>query len=149
MLTQGFYLVKKMLFLLLIQSTFRRFLSVKFNIMEYYFINTEYIESVSGGDNEIIRELVTMFSAQVKEVSQEMRDLHGRGDFFSLGQLAHKAKSSVAIMGMTELAALLKTFEIQAKEKKDPEQYESYISKFEDDTKSAVLELENFVSNLK
>jgi HPt (histidine-containing phosphotransfer) domain-containing protein len=117
--------------------------------MDYSFINTEYIESVSGGDNEIIRELVTMFSAQAKEVSIEMRALHKKGDYFSLGQLAHKAKSSVAIMGMTELAALLKTFELQAKENKEPEKYESYISRFENDTTSAVLELENFVSNLK
>jgi len=117
--------------------------------MDYSFINTEYIESVSGGDNETIRELVTMFVGQVKEVSIEMRALYGKGDYYSLGLLAHKAKSSVAIMGMTDLAAVLKIFEIQAKENKEPQLYESYISKFENDTRIAILELDNFISKLK
>jgi HPt (histidine-containing phosphotransfer) domain-containing protein len=117
--------------------------------MDYRFINTEYIESVAGGDNETVRELVTMFSEQVVEVGREMRQLFKKGDYHSLGLLAHKAKSSVSIMGMSELSTMLKTFELQAKENKETDRYESYIAKFENDTKSAIGELENFVSNLK
>jgi HPt (histidine-containing phosphotransfer) domain-containing protein len=117
--------------------------------MDYMFINTEYIESVAGGDNETVRELITMFAEQAVEIGLEMRQLYKNSDYYSLGLLAHKAKSSVSIMGMTELSLMLKTFEQQAKENKETDKYESYITKFENDTKSAIGELENFLSNLK
>lgn len=83
--------------------------------MEYKFINTEYLDSVSGGDSEIIREIVVMFKEQVIEIFNEMNSHLSEKDYRSLGLLAHKAKSSVAIMGMDDLALMLKTFELQAK----------------------------------
>jgi HPt (histidine-containing phosphotransfer) domain-containing protein len=117
--------------------------------MDYKFIKTEYIESVSGGDFEIVLELVTMFKEQMGEISLEMKNLLHKNDYYTLGLMAHKAKSSVAIMGMTDLAAMLKTFELQAKESQEKEKYEMYISRFEQETRCAVEELENYVSNLK
>jgi HPt (histidine-containing phosphotransfer) domain-containing protein len=116
--------------------------------VEYKYINPEYLESVSGGDNETIFELVSLFREQVSEINTEMRSLYDKKDYYSLGLLAHKAKSSVAIMGMEELAALLKTFELQAKDSVEPGNYLSYISRFESDTKHALDELEIYTTNL-
>ena len=115
--------------------------------MDYRYIRTDYLETVSGGDMGIVRELVSMFRDQVAEINMEMKSLLSVKDFYSLGLLAHKAKSSVAIMGMEDLAALLKTFELQAKEGRGSELYESYISRFETDTKAAVSELEDLIRN--
>jgi HPt (histidine-containing phosphotransfer) domain-containing protein len=115
--------------------------------MDYKFINTEYLDSVSGGDSEIVLEIVTMFRQQVEEMYKEMKALLAEKKFQALGMLAHKAKSSVAIMGMSELASLLKTFELQAKEEKETEKYESYIARFRNDTCEAVKELDHLVSN--
>ena len=115
--------------------------------MDYRYIRTDYLETVSGGDLDIIRELVGMFRDQVAEINMEMKSLLSVKDFYSLGLLAHKAKSSVAIMGMEDLAALLKTFELQANEGRSSELYESYISRFETDTKAAVSELEDLIRN--
>jgi HPt (histidine-containing phosphotransfer) domain-containing protein len=116
--------------------------------MNYRLINTEYLESVSGGDKEIISELVGLFRDQVAEITNEMRSFYSRTDFHSLGMLAHKAKSSVAIMGMTDLANMLKTFELEGKEGKNQENYESYINRYEKDSNEAVKELEHYISNL-
>jgi HPt (histidine-containing phosphotransfer) domain-containing protein len=116
--------------------------------MNYKFINTEYIVTVSGGDNEIIRELVTMFSDQVLEIADEMRNLLKAGDYYNLGLVAHKAKSSVAIMGMADLAAILKNFELQAKAGESKEMYDSYINRYESDTAGAVKELDEYVKTL-
>ncbi len=41
---------------------------------------------------------------------------------------------------------MLKTFEIQAKEGKEPEKYESYVNRFRDDTAEALKELDHLVS---
>ncbi len=116
--------------------------------MDYKFINTEYLESVSGGDREIIGELVDLFREQAVEFTSEMKSLLEKKDYFSLGLLAHKAKSSVAIIGMADLAIMLKTFELDAKAGKDPESYSGYIARFETETRGAVEELGNYVSNI-
>jgi len=116
--------------------------------MDYKYINPEYIESVSGGDKETILELVSMFSDQVAEFAVEMRQLLEKGDHYNLGLLAHKAKSSVAIMGMEDLAVLLKKFELDAKENREPGNYANYVARFESETRAAVAELGIYISKL-
>lgn len=116
--------------------------------MNYKFINTEYLDSVSDGDPGIVKELVGMFKEQIIEFNNEMRSLYDKKDYPSLGALAHKAKSSVAIMGMNDLALMLKNFELQAKAGKDADRYEYYITRFSDETKKAVEELDDLVENL-
>jgi HPt (histidine-containing phosphotransfer) domain-containing protein len=116
--------------------------------MDYKFINTEYLNSVSGGDRDITYELIKMFTEQTVEVYSEMKSLLASGKYHLLGLLAHKAKSSVAIMGMNDLAIMLKTFELQAKESLESDLYESYIERFKSDTDSAIIELNDFKSKL-
>ena len=115
-------------------------------IMAYKFINSEYLDSVSGGDPDVIREIVIMFKDQSVEIFNEMTSLMAEKNYVSLGFLAHKAKSSVAIMGMNDLAIMLKNFELQAKGEKEPELYESYIKRFKEETDAAVKELEDMVN---
>lgn len=115
--------------------------------MDYKFINTEYLDSVSGGDSEIVLEIVNMFREQVSEINNEMNSLLAEKKYQLLGMLAHKAKSSVAIMGMNDLASMLKTFELQAKEGKESELYGSYITRFFNETKIALTELDDLVNN--
>lgn len=115
--------------------------------MEYKFINPEYLDSVSGGDVRIIIEIVDMFRGQVVEVYNEMNSLLNKKDYKSLGLLAHKAKASVAIMGMTDMTNVLKTFELQAKSEEKTELYESYIERFKSETADALKELDDLIKN--
>jgi HPt (histidine-containing phosphotransfer) domain-containing protein len=115
--------------------------------MDYKFIKMEYLDSVSGGDPEIIREIVIMFKNQSIEIYNEMKSHLSENNYQSLGLLAHKAKSSVAIMGMNDLALMLKTFEFQAREGNESELYESYLTRFKTETEAAVIELEDLVNN--
>jgi HPt (histidine-containing phosphotransfer) domain-containing protein len=116
--------------------------------MNFEFINTEYLETVSGGDKEMITELYTIFRDQVTEIVGQMRSSYANEDFYSLGMLAHKAKSSVAIMGMNDLAAMLKTFELEGKVGNNKENYIAYIDRFEKEASLAVLELNSYINNL-
>ena len=115
--------------------------------MEYKYINSEYLDSVSGGDLSIIKEIVDLFRDQSIEIYGEMKELYAEKKFQLLGLLAHKAKSSVAIMGMKELAAVLKEFELKAKEGAEQEHYIIWIERFGSETREAVSELEDLVSN--
>jgi HPt (histidine-containing phosphotransfer) domain-containing protein len=116
--------------------------------MDYKYINTDYLEMVAGGDKELLIELINMFRDQVAEFISEMKLLSYDKDYYALGNLAHKAKSSVAIMGMDSLANMLKNFELQAKDAKSIEKYESYISRFENDTQAAIAELDMLINAL-
>ncbi len=115
--------------------------------MVYKYINIDYLDSVSGGDSEIIQEIIKIFKDQIVEIYNEMQLYLSEKNYQSLGLLAHKAKSSVAIMGMNDLANMLKTFELQGKEGKEPELYESYIKRFKFETEEAVKELEDIMTN--
>ena len=114
--------------------------------MSIKLINIAYLESVTGGDIEIMQEVINIFIDQVPEFVTEMRSLYENHDYYNLGLLAHKAKSSVAIMGMEELSLMLKEFEINAKESIFPEKYHTYISKFEKDTADAIIELKAYIT---
>jgi HPt (histidine-containing phosphotransfer) domain-containing protein len=115
--------------------------------MEYKFINMEYLDSVSGGDTEIINEILSLFRVQSVEIYNEMKAFLASKNYSSLGLLAHKAKSSVAIMGMSDLADLLKKFELQARSGDDAHMYESYVERFRSETQVAITELDDLISN--
>ena len=115
--------------------------------MDYKLINTDYLDSVSGDDYNIMSEIIGIFKEQVPEILNEMKKLYTEKNYYSLGLLAHKAKSSVAIMGMNDLAVMLKSFELEAKEGKEADKYEYYINKFEKDTSEAIGELDDLISN--
>jgi HPt (histidine-containing phosphotransfer) domain-containing protein len=116
--------------------------------MNYQFINTEYLDSVSGGDPELTNEIVSIFKEQVAEAYHEMKELLDSGNYHNLGLLAHKIKSSVSIMGMNELASILKTFELETREEKNSEKYGSYIERFKNDTGNAVKELDDHLKKI-
>jgi HPt (histidine-containing phosphotransfer) domain-containing protein len=116
--------------------------------MDYKFIKTEYLDTIAEGNPEIIREIVTIFKDQSSQIYYEMMRLFSEKKYALLGLQAHKAKSSVAIMGMDDLALMLKTLEHLAREGKEEEMYESYISRFKVETNEAIKELEDLVNNL-
>jgi HPt (histidine-containing phosphotransfer) domain-containing protein len=117
--------------------------------MVYKYINPEYLDSIANGDNELIREIVDMFRDQSAEIYIEMKALLAKKEYQALGLLAHKAKSSVAIMGMADLAIMLKTFELNAKENIESNEYESYIARYRNDTEEANKELYQMLDKRK
>lgn len=113
--------------------------------MEYKVFNPQYLENVTGGDPEISKEIVAIFRDQVPEFISEMKDLLEKKKYFELGLLAHKAKSSVAIMGMDETARMLKTFELDAKKGENPAGYPGFVSRFEEDTLLVLKEIDDYL----
>ena len=104
-------------------------------------IDLTYIREMSGDNQKIIKEMITIFLEQIPEFLDEMNSCHSSKDWHNLGMIAHKAKSSVAIMGMEKQSNDLKTLEILAKEEKDTEKYLPIIQTFEEDCKKAEEEL--------
>ena len=97
---------------------------------------------MSGGDENFIAEMIGLFKEQIDEYSELMPRLLEIKDYDGLSKMAHKAKSSVAVMGMTRVADLLKELEVLANEIKEPERYEGMVKEFLEQGYRAVEELQ-------
>jgi len=108
-----------------------------------------YLNEMSGGNRELMQEMISIFLAQVDEFARDM-ELHLRNkDYDKLGKLAHKAKSSVSIMGLNKLANDLKMLEELTKNGKDPSKYPRLVKSFRDETTEAVEELNVVKKNIE
>jgi len=103
---------------------------------------------MAGGNHEIIKEMIHIFIDQAQEYTRDMKKFLDEKDYLSLGKLAHKSKSSVAIMGMNDLAAELKILELLAKESKEIEKYPSMVDNFVKQCEAAITELHESDSKL-
>jgi HPt (histidine-containing phosphotransfer) domain-containing protein len=107
-----------------------------------------YLNNMSGGGSDIIKEMITIFISQTEEYIVDMQKLLKDKDYTALGKLAHKAKSSVAIMGMNDLAADLKSLELLTKDNKEVESYPVIVDKFVKMSKQAIIELSEHLKTL-
>lgn len=105
-----------------------------------------YLQEMSGGNKELVNEMINIFKSQVIEFVADMENHLRNREFEQLGKLAHKAKSSVSIMGLNDLAKDLKNLEDLAKHGKNPEVYPVIIQNFKSKTSEAIEEL-NIVQN--
>jgi HPt (histidine-containing phosphotransfer) domain-containing protein len=108
-----------------------------------------YLREMSGGNKELVLEMISIFKSQVIEFAQEMDKLLENKEFELLGKLAHKAKSSVSIMGLNDLAIQLKNLENMTKENQNIAEYPGIIAYFKNETKEAITELDVVINNLE
>ncbi len=101
-----------------------------------------YLKTMSGGDAKFIAEMIGLFAEQVDEYSELMPVLLREKDYDGLSKLAHKAKGSVAVMGMKQVENLLKELEKLAHEGIKTEQYEGMVNEFLGKIRLAAAELE-------
>ena len=107
-----------------------------------------YIKTMSGDNKELICEMIDIFNDQVIEFSAEMQKLLDNKDYETLGKLAHKAKSSVAIMGMNDLAKKMKKLELDTKYLSNLNSYQGIINTFKSECAEAVKELKEYQNQL-
>jgi len=101
-----------------------------------------YLKTMSGGDTKFIREMIDLFREQIEEYKSIMPELLEKKDYDGLSKIAHKAKSSAAVMGMTQVADLLKELEILAHDSKEVDRYEPIVTHFLEQSEQAISELE-------
>ena len=104
-------------------------------------VDLSYVTDMAEGNNEIVFEMIDVFIGQVPEFIKEMNSCFEKKDWYNLGMIAHKAKSSVAILGMEDQSGNLKELELLAKEEKEPERYAGIIHEFEKNCQLAIEEL--------
>jgi len=115
---------------------------------KFTYADLTYLESMSMGSNEMVVEMIRIFLDQIPEFTEGLQKLLEEQNYVELGALAHKAKSSVAVMGMNQLADDLKTLELNAKAQTDPESYPVLVNRFIEQVTVTGQELEAYVSSI-
>lgn len=78
-------------------------------------IDLSYIRSVADGDEDLVKQFIEIFISQVPEFTTDIVNARKTSDWRALAAAAHKAKSSIASMGLDELALNMKRLEMLCK----------------------------------
>jgi len=105
-------------------------------------LDLSYLENMSGGDKVLMKEMIEIFKEQVPEFVTEMKLSLENKDWKSLASVAHKAKSSIAIIGLNDLTEELKKFENNVIKANEISSFKSFISLFEETCNHAIIQLE-------
>ncbi|WP_163714134.1 Hpt domain-containing protein [Mangrovibacterium lignilyticum] len=108
-----------------------------------------YLDEVTGGDPEITKEFIEMFFEQIIEFKTGLRDYFAAKQYKELGELAHKAKSSVMTFGMNDLGIHLKQLQLKTQKLEEIETYEDHIVEFETLIDQAQIELTNILNEIE
>jgi HPt (histidine-containing phosphotransfer) domain-containing protein len=112
------------------------------------YTNLDYLREITDGDKGIIKELIELFIMQVPDFITNLHTYYDSGEYILLGKEAHKAKSSLQIMGMSELEKEMKTLQLRTIDGTDVENYPEYIRHFETQCTVAIQELKAELANL-
>lgn len=113
---------------------------------QFTYADLTYLESMSMGDQEMVNEMIQIFLDQIPEFTNGLKDHYDKGDYIALGALAHKAKSSVAVMGMDALTVILKDLELKAKASIEIDSYSNLIDTFITQIEVTEIEMKEFIS---
>lgn len=112
------------------------------------YTDLNYLKTITEGNKEIVREMIEMFILQVPDFIKNLNSLYQSGQYLALGKEAHKAKSSLQIMGMTDLEKEMKRFQLKTIEGVDVESYPEHIRNFEIQCEAAIKELQAELASL-
>ncbi|OFX47881.1 MAG: hypothetical protein A2046_02910 [Bacteroidetes bacterium GWA2_30_7] len=118
------------------------------NANKYKYINLSYLNEVAEGNKDLIIELIEIYKSQIPEFIELFNTYLNSSNWYQIGLVAHKAKSSVAVIGMKKLAEDLNKLETLSKNSEHTELYKNYIDEFSNYTKYADDELNDYLSNL-
>ena len=112
------------------------------------YTDLSYLKEVTGGETEFMKDMIGIFMEQVPEFIENMEKHFASGEYIELGKEAHKAKSSVIILGMNDLGVKMKELQILTEKNEGIEAYPSYIENFKTQCLGAIEELKREMDNL-
>lgn len=105
------------------------------------YTNLDYLKEITGGEPEVMQEFIQMFFDQLPEFRDGLTSHLANKKWKELGELAHKAKSSVMTFGMNDLGLRLKELQLKTQKLEDIESYPIFVDEFISTIAQAEIEL--------
>ena len=113
---------------------------------KFKYIDISYLKSASPSPDFIFK-ILDLFIAEFPKIKENLLISLKNEDYKTLGEVAHKAKSRVAIIGMENDAKMMKSLELDAKSRKDIETFAERVDAFLLNCENAIIEINDFKSS--
>ncbi len=100
-----------------------------------------YLNQVFQGNREMINNIINLFLQQVPEYIREMEECVRKNEPLSLHPLAHKAKSSVSMLGIKEMECDILQIEQDSKHLRNLDGLPKLVSRVRDNCQIVYVEL--------
>lgn len=80
-------------------------------------LNLTYLETISGGDNAFIREMLAMFLSSTFPELIQLKEYAQKGMWEQMSTVAHKMKAPIQMLGVEEASELVVQLELIGKNK--------------------------------
>ena len=115
---------------------------------QYKFIDPTHLDSVTDGDTKFKKELIDVFIQQMPTLIVGLEKSLQEKDYKQLSAIAHKTKSSVALMGIESLRADMAELEQKAKTGDDEDCYKRIVTNFISVSTEVLAEIETLRKNI-
>lgn len=118
------------------------------NVKIYKFINLDYLEMMSDGDESMKKVMLEMLIAELPEEIGKMKELLEQKNWEPLSSVSHKLKSSLAFVGNDEMTEANIQIEQMAKSASDSPEMQEAMNVLEHLSPSVISEIEEEVARL-
>lgn len=115
----------------------------------YQYINLEYLNELSEGNNEFKKDMISTFLERVPFYIDEFKELRLSKNWQSLQFFAHKAKSTFQLMGIQKLADDAALIELYCKEGIREKEIEKLMNEMAPYFISVVKEMKRAMSEIE
>jgi len=112
-----------------------------------YSFDLSYLNQVFQGNQVMIKQIISMFVKQVPSYIQEMEECVLKMDLDGLHPLAHKAKSSIAMLGLKDMEELILSIESRSKNGENLDELPDLVKQVSEECNEIKIQLETVLSD--
>ncbi len=114
-----------------------------------YTINLSYLDDITGGDTEVMTEMIDLVIAETPTHLDAMKSLAHQKNWIKAGSEAHKLKPMFLYVGLNELHEICKDIEELSHQAEKTNAIPSLVTRLQNGYLSIVDELQKAAENLK
>lgn len=109
--------------------------------MTYQHINLDYLDTISGGDDDTKQTILEMVKAEMRSAPSDMRHAYSSQNWEEFHAIAHQLKATLAFVGNQDLTEANQSILSNLEEEKYDESYDQWLSVFDRLGNSVLTEL--------
>lgn len=90
-------------------------------------INLNYLREVTGGDKDIMIEMIDIFLSETETVLSSIQECYNDGNWSQLASEVHKLKPTLMYVGLSEVHGIAESLEQNAKSGNQIDMYEHWV----------------------
>jgi len=106
-----------------------------------------YLNQIFQGNTEMINNIIKLFLEQVPEYVGEMVECVERNDYLALHPIAHKAKSSIAMLGLKSMEKMVLQIENDSKYNQNWDEIRNLVYQIKEESEVVYAQLRELLTS--